>query len=111
MQDKINIGQNRSVLQRFLGGSILSYGLRNSIYMQFLRSTSLYHKEDSFDAPEVFDSSFLDFELVYKTTVVTLTGVTQNPLISIFARVCQVYIYSYSETSTFLNISNHAVIE
>lgn len=84
MQDKINISQNRSVLQRFLGESILSYGLRNSIYMQFLGSTSLYHKEDSFVAPEVFDSSFLDLELVYKMTVVTQTGVTKTPSVNIY---------------------------
>lgn len=60
MQEKINNGQNTLVLQRFLGKSMLSNGLRNSIYMQFLRGTSLYHKEDSFVTPEVFDSSFLD---------------------------------------------------
>lgn len=88
--------------------SMLFNGLRNSIYMQFLKRSSLYHKEDSFVTPEDFDSSFLDLELVYKTTVVTLTGVIQKP---IFPRVCQKCISPSTQSSTFLNIFDHTVIE
>lgn len=60
--------ENRSVLQRFLDNSILSFELRNRIYSF---SGALYHKEDSFVIPGVFHSFFfLDLELLYKTSVI-----------------------------------------
>lgn len=68
IQGKVNNGQNKSVLQRFLDDSILSFELRNRIY----RVSQEYFttKKDSFAISEVFDSFFLDLELLDKTTVV-----------------------------------------
>lgn len=72
---------------------MLFNGLRYSIYMQFLKRSSLYHK-DSFVTPEDFDSSFLDLELVYKTTVVTDRSHTKT---YIPKSLPEMYISFYSE--------------
>lgn len=62
MQEKINKGQHRSALQRFLDDSILSFGLRYRILHSF--SGALYHKDDSFVIPGGFYSCFPGFGTV-----------------------------------------------